>query len=64
MPLDQVQLADVLAVFVRSSVDPLVPSEPLEKTIDDVMGDLQAAAREALGEKNFKQLVDEIEAMS
>ncbi|TNF72834.1 MAG: YihY family inner membrane protein [Acidobacteria bacterium] len=62
MPLDQVQLADVLAVFVRSSVDPLVPSEPLEKTIDDVMGDLQAAAREALGEKNFKQLVDEIEA--
>lgn len=62
MPLDQVQLADVLAVFVRSSSDPLAPSEPLERSIEEVMGDLQAAAREALGEKNFRQLVDEIEA--
>jgi membrane protein len=62
MPLDQVQLADVLAVFVRSSADPLATSEPLERTIQEVMGDLQAAAREALGEKNFKQLIDEMEA--
>jgi membrane protein len=62
MPLDQVQLADVLAVFVRSSSDPLESSEPLERTIQEVMGDLQAAAREALGEKNFKQLIDEMEA--
>ena len=63
MPLDQVQLADVLGVFVRSSADPLAPSEPLERTIEEVMGDLQAAAREALGEKTFKQLVDEMEEL-
>ncbi|MGB3562311.1 MAG: YihY family inner membrane protein [Thermoanaerobaculia bacterium] len=61
-PLDQVKLADVLGVFVRSSSDPLESSAPLEKTIQEVMGDLQAAARGALGEKNFKQLVDDMEA--
>jgi membrane protein len=61
MPLDQVKLSDVLGVFVRSSSDPLASSQPLERTIEEVMGDLQTAAREALGEKNFRHLVDEME---
>jgi membrane protein len=64
MSLDQVKLADVLEVFVRSSSDPLGPSEPLERTIEEVMGDLQTAAREALGERNFRQLVEEMESNS
>ena len=63
MPLDQVKLADVLGVFVRSSADPLESSEPLERTIQEVMSDLQAAAREALGEKDFRQLVEEMEEL-
>jgi hypothetical protein len=54
-------LSDVLGVFVRSSSDPLASSQPLERTIEEVMGDLQTAAREALGEKNFRHLVDEME---
>jgi membrane protein len=61
MPLDQVKLADVLGVFVRSSSDPLGSSEPLERTVEEVMGSLQSAAREALGERNFRELVVEMQ---
>lgn len=64
MPLDQVKLADVLGVFVRPASEPLAAAGPLERSVEEVMGDLQAAAREALGEKNFKQLVEAAEELA